>query len=97
MNTTSEEQWKKEWAVEDKFAKDRLPDGAEFRATYDATAVLWTVSLTAKVNGESIVFSTQRRGIFPALMALDRLYRVKAGLPQRKSTKKNGKRRSGQL
>lgn len=50
----------------------RLPDGAEFRVSYDATAVRWTGTLTTPVTGPFVASAT---AVFKLLRELDRLYR----------------------
>ncbi len=55
--------------------RGRLPDGAQFVATYDARTMRWTATLTTVVGGEAVVFHENRRGVFAVMGCLDVKYR----------------------
>ncbi len=61
--------------------RSRLPDGARFEASYDASAVLWTGSLTVPVpDGAPPITVTESAGaVFTLLGVLDLKYRAKVG------------------
>lgn len=58
-------------AGHDRREGNRLPDGAVFSATYDATRKRWSGTLT--INGQ--VFQDERNGVFGLMAMLDRQYR----------------------
>ena len=53
----------------------RLPDGSEFRVTYDAAAERWSGTLTVTTPEGGQVFEGEAGGVFRLLTALDRQYR----------------------
>ncbi len=55
--------------------RGRLPDGAQFAATYDASIRRWVGTLTTLVGGEPMVFTEKRRGVFTLMGCLDVKYR----------------------
>ena len=54
---------------------ERLPDGSEFRVTYDATAVRWSGTLTVTTPEGGKVFEGEAGGVFKLLSVLDGQYR----------------------
>ncbi len=61
--------------------RSRLPDGARFEASYDATAIVWTGTLTVPgPDGSPPIEVTESAGaVFTLLGVLDLKYRAKAG------------------
>jgi hypothetical protein len=53
----------------------RLPMGATFNVTYDATAVLWSGCLRVPVGEQTLDFLDSASGVFRLLSKLDRLWR----------------------
>ena len=54
---------------------ERLPDGSEFRVTYDAAAERWGGTLTVTTPEGGQVFEGEAGGVFTLLSALDGQYR----------------------
>ena len=54
----------------------RLPDGSEFRVTYDAQAERWSGTLTVTTPGGGKAFEGEAGAVFRLLGLLDRQYRA---------------------
>jgi hypothetical protein len=54
----------------------RLPDGSEFRVTYDAQAERWSGTLTVTTPGGGKAFEGEAGAVFRLLGRLDRQYRA---------------------
>ena len=54
----------------------RLPDGSEFRVTYDTAAERWVGTLTVTAPGGGKVFEGEAGAVFRLLGLLDRQYRA---------------------
>jgi hypothetical protein len=62
----------------DRHADERLPDGAHFDVTYDATNTTWSGTLIVRLRGqaEAQTFEGTACGVFALLRQLDRQYRA---------------------
>lgn len=56
--------------------KYRLPDQSVFHSQYDEVTTTWEGTLTVKVEGGDIVFTSTKSGVFGLMRDLDRQFRA---------------------